>query len=135
MPENANACQIWGGAHKFRFLVAADSSAAQFALFVEQQVARALSFLDGEGCEGAILVVAVEQTMEVDCADNIHVVKNERLIQAVGILEKEPACLFQAAAGVEQELFARNFHLQAKIIVGLQVEIRAKSSCSTPAAA
>ncbi len=65
--------------------------------------------------------MAIEQAMEVDCADNIHVVKNERLIQAVGILEKEPACLFQAAAGVEQELFARNFHLEAEIVVGFQI--------------
>jgi len=135
MPEKCQRLQIWGGAHKFRFLVAADSSAAQFALFVEQQVARALSFLDGEGCEGAILVVAVEQTMEVDCADNIHVVKNERLIQAVGILEKEPACLFQAAAGVEQELFARISTCKPTIILACKWKFRAKSSCSTPAAA
>src|SRR6266852_1391879 len=113
--------QIWSGAHEFRFLVAADSSSAQFSLVVEKHVARAFPLLDCERCQGAILAVKLHQTLKIDFADHIHIVKNERLVQAVGILQEEPGRLFEAATGVEQKLLAGNFHSESEIVVGFQV--------------
>ncbi len=92
--------RIWDGTHEFRLLIAADPSAAQFSVFVEQQVTRAFPLLNSKRCERAILVVKLEQALKINRADNVHVVKDERLIKPAGILQKEPACLFQAAACV-----------------------------------
>src|SRR5690242_20670082 len=68
-----------------------------------------------------ILAMKFHEALKINCADNIHVVKNEGLVQAVRILQKEPTRLFQATASVEQKLFARNLHLQAEIVLGFQV--------------
>ena len=59
--------------------------------------------------------------MKIDRADHIHIVQDERSFERVGTLEKKPGGFFQAAAGVEQDFFARDFNAHAEIIVGFQV--------------
>ncbi len=107
-------------------------------LVVEEEEAGGCAGLDGEGGEGAVFVVELEHAAEVDGADDVDVVKDERLSKRVasgewrvasynrcgthGVFEEEPGGFFQAAAGVEQEIvFARDFNAHAEVVFGFQV--------------
>src|SRR5208282_1239845 len=58
---------------------------------------------------------------EVNRAEDIDIVQDEGLFRAVGILDKEMRGLFQAAAGIEQRLLARDFNTHAEVVVRYQV--------------
>src|SRR5882724_2067277 len=113
--------KAWRSSHQFRFLIAANSPAAQFPLLVKKQITRTFPLLDSKSCQSVIFKMNFHNALKINCADDVHVVQDERLVQSVGILEKEPARFLQAAAGVEQQFFAGDFHLQAEIIFCFQV--------------
>jgi hypothetical protein len=58
---------------------------------------------------------------KVDRADDIHVVQQEGLVHVRLILQEKPGCLLQAAAGIEQDVFAGNFDAHAEIVFFLQI--------------
>ncbi len=98
---------------------------------VKEEVAGSFAGSDGESGEGAIFVVELEHAAEIDVADNIDVVKEERLVDLIGIvtfgvaasgiLEEKPGGFFQAAAGVQQNVFAGDFDTHAEVVVGFQI--------------
>ena len=66
--------------------------------------------------------VELEHGVEVDIADDVDVVEEERLVEASGIFEEKPGGFFQAAAGVQElVVFAREFDAEAEIIFGLEI--------------
>ena len=70
--------------------------------------------------------VELEHAGEVDGADNVDVVEEEGFVLlsgvgAGGIFEEEPSGFFEAAAGVQQNVFAGDFDAHAKVLVGFQV--------------
>ena len=71
-------------------------------MLVEEQIARSLAVLNCQGGEGAVFRVKPHHAPEIDGADDIDVVQDERLLQARIGIEKEMGGLLQAAAGVEQ---------------------------------
>src|SRR5208283_1343788 len=91
--------RVRGGAHNFLFLQ--DLASAEAKIAVEQQLAGTSAALDCQCGEGLLRVLKIEHAAKIDGADDIHVVKKERLIRMRGILEEEPGSFFQAAAGIE----------------------------------
>jgi hypothetical protein len=66
--------------------------------------------------------VILNHLTEVDSADDVHVVKEEGLIDSGGILQKKPGGFFQAAARVEEEIvFAGNLDAHTEIIFGFEI--------------
>src|SRR5713101_5826935 len=99
----------------------AGAAAAELEVLVEEQVSGSLTILHGKCGESVSVVVESEHAYEIDVADDVDVVQEERLIQTAGILEEKPGGFFQAAAGVEQEILAGDFDAHAKVGAGLQI--------------
>src|SRR5437879_4347053 len=76
-----------------------------------------LAALHREGGKSLTFLVILHHPSQINRADDVDVVQNEwpRLIT------KEISGLLQATAGVEQNLFARDFDAHAEIIVLLQI--------------
>ena len=121
MPEKASACSCCEARTNLRSLIAAGSPPAELKALVEEQVSRSLPVLHRQGCERLILSMKLHHAPEINRADDIDIVQNERLFRAVGILEEKIGGLFQSAAGVEQDLFARDFNTHAEVIVRFQI--------------
>src|SRR5438270_14037925 len=103
---------------------------------VEEQVARCFSILNGESCQRRALFVSFNHPLKVDIADDIDVVKDEGLVwicdraeigagvtivAAAAASAKKPCGLFQAAAGIQQNVFAGKFNVHAEIAGGFYV--------------
>src|SRR5579864_6758541 len=58
---------------------------------------------------------------EINRADDIDVVQKEGFFQADRLLDKKISGLFQAAAGIEQDLLAGDRNIHLKILVAFQV--------------
>src|SRR5215831_2771935 len=56
---------------------------------------------------------------EIDRANDVYIVQDERLFAAV--LEKKTGGFLQSAAGIKQHILARHFDSRAEIVVGLQI--------------
>src|SRR5439155_15207957 len=95
--------------------------ATKLKLLVEQQVARSLAVLHGQCGESLMFRVELHHAAEINRADDIHIMQNERLLKPVGILEEEPGGLLQAPTCVQQNLLARDFNADAEVIVGFQI--------------
>src|SRR5260221_10642284 len=65
--------KAWGSSHQFRFLIAANSPAAQFSLLVEKQITRTFPLLDSKRCQGMVLTMNFQHTMQINSADDVHV--------------------------------------------------------------
>src|SRR6266536_1613273 len=63
----------------------------------------------------------LDHAVKINIAEDVDIMQNERLVQIARIFEKEPCCLFEAAARVEQDFFARDFKSHAKVCLLLQV--------------
>src|SRR6266481_2875956 len=87
---------------------AAGAAAAELVVVVEEEGAGGFAGLDGQGGERVILGVELEHAGEVDVADDVDVVEEEGLVETGGIFEEEPGGFFEAAAGVEENVFARD---------------------------
>src|SRR6266446_6117641 len=96
---------------------ATGAAAAELMVVVEEEGAGGFAGLDGKGGEGVMFFVELEHAGEVDVADDVDVVEEERLIETGGIFEEEPGGFFQAAAGVEENVFARDFDAHAEVVV------------------
>ena len=68
-----------------------------------------------------MLSVELHHAPEINRAEDVDIVQNERLFGAAGILEKKASGFLQAAAGVQQDLLARNFNAHAEVIVAPQI--------------
>jgi hypothetical protein len=101
--------------------VAFDAAAAEMEVVVEEEWTGSFAGLHGEGCEGVILFMELEHAAEIDVADHVDVVEKEGLVKTVGVLEEKPGGFFQAAAGVQQNVFAGNFDAHAEVFVGFEV--------------
>ncbi len=55
-------------------------AAGELELVVEEEKARGLAGLNGEGGKGVIFRVELQRAAEVDGADDVDVVKEERLV-------------------------------------------------------
>ena len=113
-----------------------DAAAAELEVLVEEEGAGGFAGLDGKGGEGAIFLVELQHAAEIDVADDVDVVEEEGLVElfgitaagiatfrigASGIFEEKPGGLFQAAAGVQQNIFAGNFNAHAGVVVGFEI--------------
>ena len=98
-----------------------DAAAAELEVVVEQEGARSFAGLDGEGGEGAMFVVELAHAAEINGADDVDVVEEERLVETSGIVEEKPGGFFQAAAGVQQNVFAGDFDAHVEVFVGFQI--------------
>src|SRR5712691_1448108 len=85
-----------------KWRVALHEAAAKLMVVVEEEGARRVAGLDGEGGQGVMLFVELEHAGEVDGADDVDVVEEKGLVEASGIFEEEPSGFFEAAAGVEE---------------------------------
>src|SRR5215471_2941916 len=86
-------------------------------MLVEDKRPGGLAVLNGKGCESRFLRVKFDHALQVNVADHVDVMQNERL----RISAKEPAGFLQSAAGIEQNVFSRDLDMHAEIMVGLQV--------------
>jgi len=73
-----------------------------------------------------IFGVELEHGADVDVADDVYVVEEEGFVLCLesgadGIFEEEPSGFFEAAAGVQQNVFSGDFDAHAKVFVGFQV--------------
>ncbi len=115
---------------------AGNAAAAELEVVVEEEVAGGFAGLDGEGGEGVIFGVELQHAAEIDVADDVDVVEKEELVHLVGfrlggiaaagstasaIFEEEPGGFFQAAAGVQQNIFAGDFDAHAEVFIGFQI--------------
>src|ERR1700675_1515662 len=57
----------------------------------------------------------------IEGGDDVDVVEEEGLVEAVRIFEEKPGGFFQTAAGVEEDFFTRDFDTHAKVAVGFQI--------------
>ena len=99
----------------------ARASAAEAAALIEQQIARSCAVLHSQRGEGGVFGVECGQAREIEVAEDIDVVQEERLLRACGGIEKERRGVLQATAGVQQLLFARDFDVHAEVAVGFEV--------------
>src|SRR5208337_4681271 len=107
--------------HKFNVLIAPGLPAAKLELLVEDEVSRSLPVLHRQRGERLLFSMKFHHAAEIDRADDIDIVQNERLFKTIGILEEKIGSLFQSAAGVEQNLLARDFDAHAKVMVRFQI--------------
>ena len=121
MPQKARACNCEQGRTTSDARIEPGSPAAELKLLVEEQVSRGQPVLHRKCREGFLLDMKLHHAPEVDGADDINVMHEERLLRSTGILEKKPCGLLQAAAGIEQSFFARDLDAQAEVIVGIEV--------------
>ena len=82
---------------------------------------RSVALLDGECGERVVLGVEAHHAGEIDGAEDVDVVDEEGLVFGAAVFEKEPCGFFEAAAGVEQDVFAGDFNAHAEVLVGLKV--------------
>jgi hypothetical protein len=115
----------FGGADDFERLVVAnfwaDAAAGELEVVVEQEVAPGGAVLDGEGGEGLRFIVGLDHAREIDGADNVDVVEKEGFVEASRVFEEKPGGFFEAAAGVEEDFFARDLDAHVEIIFGFEV--------------
>ncbi len=81
--------------------VAPRSPAAQSQVLVKEKISRAFAVLNGQRCERLILSMESLHSVEVNGADDIHVVHKKRRLRVTGSLEKEMGNPSQSASGVE----------------------------------
>src|SRR3984893_11277056 len=115
--------QPLGRPNQLRWLIAAGSPATELAPLVEQKIAGSLALLYGEGSEGLSFKVKLHHAPEIDRAEDIDIMQNERRFlpgMPTRILEK-PSGFFQATSGVKQLLLARDFDAHAEVVVLFQV--------------
>ena len=106
-----------------------DAAAAELEVVVEKERAGSFAGLDGEGGKGVIFFVELDHAAGIDGADDVDVVEEEGIVHLMGIvtfaggrvLEKKPGGFFQAAARVQQNVFAGNFDAHAEVFVGFQI--------------
>ncbi len=106
-------------------MIMSDAAAAKLEVVVEEEGAGSFAGLDGEGGKGVIFFVELEHTAEIDGADDVDVVEEEGIVHLMGIatfaggrvLEKKPGGSFQAAAGVQQNVFVGDFNTHAEVFV------------------
>src|SRR5712692_1620538 len=110
---------LLGRSNKFSFLTM--SPAAKLKLLVEEQVSSRLPVLHRQCGESLILSVKLHHALEINRGDNVNIVQNKRLAKTPGIVEEKIGRLPQAAARVEQDVLARDFNVNAEVIVGFQI--------------
>src|SRR5579884_3050508 len=87
-------------------------------LLVEEQKARGLPLLHRQCRKRSVVAVKLQHASEIDAADHIDVVHQERFISAV--LKKEPGSLLQSAARIEQQIvLTGNFDTHSKVAIRL----------------
>src|SRR5581483_4498593 len=96
-------------------------AAAKLKLVVEKQQAAGAPLLDGKGGEGAIFEVKVDHAAEIDVADDVDVVKDEGLAGRGRTAQEEMRGVFEAAAGIEQDILRGDLDAHAEVIVRPQV--------------
>jgi hypothetical protein len=107
--------------NKFRFAIAADETATELEVVVEEERTGGFAGLDSQGGEGMIFSVELKHTPQIDVTDDVDVVEEEGLVETARVFQEKPGGIFQASAGIEQNVFARNFDAHAKVIVGFQI--------------
>jgi hypothetical protein len=103
------------------FCIATDAAAAELALLVEEKIARGVALLNGQGGECVVFDVKADHARKIDGAEDINVVDDEGLSRAFAGLQEKPGGFLEAAAGVEQNLLARDFNAHAEVLVGMEV--------------
>src|SRR5713101_4192285 len=94
---------------------ATGAAAAELVVVVEEEGAGGFAGLDGKGGEGVMFFVELEHAGEVDVADDVDVVEEERLIETGGIYEEELCGCFEGGATAEVNNLARDFHAHAEV--------------------
>ena len=89
-------------------------------MFVEEQIARSNPLLNRQGCQGVVFRVQAHHAAQIDGAEDIDVMQDERLCELPPDLDEKMRGLLQAAAGVEQLLFAGDLNSHAEV-VGFEV--------------
>src|SRR5579864_1956426 len=120
---NPGECQRCGLLRRADHLgrIGAGLPSAKLAAFVEQEVAGGLALLHGQGSERLVFVMKRQHTREVDRADDVDIVEQERFL-TLAVLKEEPFGLLQSAAGIEQDIvFARDLNTHSEVVVILQV--------------
>jgi len=65
--------------------------------------------------------VGLQHLREVDGADDVDVVEEEGFVETARVFEEKPGGLFEAAAGVEEDVFAGDFDAKPEIIFGVEI--------------
>src|SRR5579862_625511 len=80
---------------------------------------RCHAILHSEGGQSPTLSMELRHTRQIDRADYINVVQDERFL--CSIFKEEPRCLLQSPTCIEQSLLTRNLNPHSKIVPALQV--------------
>ena len=89
------------GTDEFGCLITAGTPATKRMLLVKKKVARSLPLLHSQRGQCSTLDMRLPHALQINRADHVDIMQNERLVQTAGILEKEPGCFFQPAARIE----------------------------------
>ena len=95
--------RVGGAANPLGFAIGSDFPPAQLKLLVKQQVASRGTLLHGERRERTICGVKLRHAPEVDGADDIDVMQDERLFRRSRIPQEKISRLFEAPARIEQD--------------------------------
>src|SRR5258705_6616025 len=115
--KSERLCAIARSNH-LTFPISVRSPATKLKVLVEEQGARSGAILDRKRSQRSIVSMRLHHPAEIDRTDHIDVVQDERLVRGAGIFQEKIPCLFQAAAGVEQFLLARDFNPHAEVVLG-----------------
>ena len=127
MPANASSDKCFVMANDFSLVFFYQSATAKLKVIVEQEITRRFALLDGKGRERCAFFMNLNHSLKVDVADDIDVVKDEWLVfgcacagmtAEIADFAKKPCGFFQAAAGIEQNIFAGKFNVHAEIAGG-----------------
>src|SRR5678810_1241950 len=110
----AQSLRVHDRSYQCRLQIRLRSPATKTILLVEEQVARSLPILDRERGQGLILCMEGNHAPEVNRADHIDIVQNERFIQAQWIVEEKPCCFLETAARVQQNVLAGDLDPHSK---------------------
>src|SRR5579864_4819788 len=106
--------------NQFSRVVLARLSATELRCVVEEQVSRSLAVLHCQSRERLMFGMKFHHASEINVADHIYVVQDERFVSAARI-QKKMRGLLQPATGVEQRVLVRNFNPHSEVLVRFQI--------------
>jgi hypothetical protein len=94
---------------------------AKFILLIKEQVSGRIVILYSQCGQRPIVSVKLDHALQVDGAENIYVMEDERIIESVRVVEKKPGGFFKAPASIEQNVLARQLDAHAKILIRFEI--------------
>src|ERR1700683_1289876 len=108
---------LLSGSNDFGLLIAARAPPTKLTLTVEEKIAGGFSFLHCGRGGAPIFAVIPYHPPQINGADHVDIVQNERFLHWACVIEEEPSGFFYPAASVEQNILARQFDSHAEVVI------------------